>query len=891
MKTIKPQRISALTRVFEYDRACVLAVTPMVYFAFDPQGALLTEVSMWKFVPGELGAEGVLDLAMPKPRGEVIVTGRAYARNGAPQPAVAVRVKLGEVDKTLRAVGNRYWRPDSGAMSNIEPFTEMPVTWAHAYGGPSYPQNPVGKGAAPVAHPSGGEIQYLPNIEDPRRAVRSPDDRPPMPAGLAGYDMTWPQRMSKAGTYDAEWLEKLFPGLAADIDWTMFNAAPDDQQISGYFHGDEPFTIENMHPERPLLESRLPGVRVRAFVTQRERDGSEVFREVLTRLDTVHLFPHAERGVLIFRGVLPVAEDDAADVLHLVLACERMGEPRPVEHYQQVLAARLDRELGAARALRDDELMPALPPATGAMKSEERDDAAELSRMENRLKKNARARLRRQLDDARQRAVALGIDPSEAVPPELAALADEPDEAPAELEQLVELINAAEAEGAAEREKMEREKAEEHERYKVAMASIGIDGDKATADAEREAAGPPRFSAVGHIERIRALAREANGGAPVADLEAQLDDPELLERLTTQERQLREMYQRVAHMQPAVPLGDPEAARALHAQVEAAAAARESFAQRDFTGADLAGVNLAGADLRGAWFESVNLSGANLSGADLTDAVLARADLSGADLSGATLVGTNLGAAVLAGAHCPGAALENTTLVRADLRGTNLRGARMKRVDLTEALLGPTNLEGVDAPELIVIKTELAGARFVGAKLTKVTFIEVTLTEADFTGADLSAGAFVGVKAPRCVFRDARLVNFRAVSQCDLSGSDFTGATLDASTLRGNDLTGCVFANASMEKTDLSEAVLRDARFAGANAREAMFVRADLTDADLREGSFLFAVFQKARIDRADLSRANLFRADFGRVRGGARSTEGAYLEELKILPRAPHGT
>jgi uncharacterized protein YjbI with pentapeptide repeats len=891
MKTIKPQRLSALTRVFEYDRACVLAITPIVYFAFEPQGALLPEVALWKFVPGEL-ADGVLDLAMPKPRGEVLVTGRAYARNGVPQPAVAVRVKLGTVDKTLRAVGNRYWHPDSGAMSNIEPFTEMPITWANAYGGPGYAPNPVGKGAAPVAHPSGGEVQYIANIEDPRRPLQSPDDRPALPAGLAGYDMTWPQRMAKAGTYDAAWLDTLFPGLAADVDWTMFNAAPDDQQIAGSFQGDERFVLENLHPARALIESRLPGVRTRAFVTQRQRDGSEVFREVLTRLETVHLFPHAERGVLLFRGVIPVSEDDAADIVHLVLACERLGEPRPVEHYQQELTLRLDRERGAARALRDDALMPTLPPATSAMQAEARDDAAELSRMENRLKKNARARLRKQLDEARQRAVALGIDPAEAVPPELAALADEPDEAPpADFEQLIEVINAAEAEGAAEAEKMEREKAEEHERYKVAMASIGIDGDQAVADAQREAAGPPRFSAVGHIARIRSLAREANHGAPVPDLEAQLDAPELLERLLTQERQLQQMYQRIAHMQPAVRNLAPAAAAALRASVEAAAAAREGFALRDFTGADLTGVDLTGADLRGAWFESATLTNARLAGADLTDAVLARADLTGADLTGAVLTNANLGSAVLAGAHCPGAQFEGTTLMKADLRGANLRGARLERVDLTEALLGPTNLEGVVAPELIVIKTSLAGARFVSAKLTKITFVDVTLTDADFTGADMTGGAFVGVSARASVFRDARLENFRAVSACDFAGSDFTGATLDASTLRGSDLSDCEFANASLEKADLSEAQLRGARFAGANAREASFVRAELGGADLREGRFLFGNFQKARIDGVDLARANLFRADFGRVRGGARSTDGAYVEELKILPKAPHGT
>ena len=892
MKTIKPQRMSVLTRAFEFDRKCILAITPMVYFAFDPPGTILSEVAMWKFVPGELGGDTPLDLAMPKPNGEVLVTGRACARGGVAQPAVSVRVQLGAVDKTLRVVGNRYWRPDSGAVSNIEPFTTMPITWVNAYGGPSYPNNPVGKGAAPVKHPSGGEIQYLPNVEDPRRPVRSPDDRPPMPAGFSGYDFAWPQRMSKAGTYDQAWLETLFPGFARDVDWTMFNAAPDDQQIAGSFQGDETFTLENLHPERPLITSRLPGVRARAFVTQREPDGREVFREVLTKLETVHLFPHAERGVLLFRGVIPVTEDDGTDIIHLVLGCERLGEPRSVEHYQQVLALRLDRERGVAYALRDEQLMPPLPPRDNAAEAEERDPAADLARMEHRLKKNARNRLRRQLADARARAEAAGVDPATAIPAELVAMAEETDEPPVpELDQMIDLINAAEAEGKAAAEKAAQDKAADLERYRKSMASIGIDADAVIDEAEQNAAGPPKFTAVGHIEALRAAAREANGGAPVPELEARLDDPTLLQQLTTQEQQFKDMYQRVGHMQPAVrPLREDQALH-LRGLVEAAVAARESIAYRDFTGADLSGLDLSNADLRGAWFESTRLTGARLAGSDLTGAVLARADLTDADLTDATLDDANLGGAVLANAHCPGVSMKGTVLAKADLRGANFRGAKLHGVDLAGAQAGPTNFERVEAPELILYKAELHGVRFVGARLTKAAFVESTFTDADFSGADLSMAAFVGVKARGSVFRDAVMKNFRCVADCDLSGSDFTGATLDESTLRGADLRGCVFVNASMEKTDFTESKLGEARFAGAQCREGMFIRADLTQADLRDGRFIYGMFQKARIDGADLSRANLFRADFGRVRGGARSTEGAYTYELKVLPKAPHGS
>src|SRR6185312_16612224 len=107
-----------------------------------------------------------------------------------------------------------------------------------------------------------------------------------------------------------------------------------------------------MHPRRARIEERLPGVCTRAFITQKTAAG-EVFREIQTRLDTVRFFPHAERGVVIFHGMVEIEEDDGRDVLHLVLACEDLGKPRPVEHYREVLAQRLDKAKGYLLGLRD----------------------------------------------------------------------------------------------------------------------------------------------------------------------------------------------------------------------------------------------------------------------------------------------------------------------------------------------------------------------------------------------------------------------------------------------------------------------------------------------------------------------------------------------------------
>src|SRR5262249_24725048 len=157
------------------------------------------------------------------------------------------------------------------------------------------------------------------------------------------YDMTWPQRFSKVGTYDDAWLKNDFPGLARDLDPSFFNTAPLDQQIEGHFRGDEPFVIENMHPEKPRLEGKLPGLSTRCFVPQKTEEG-EALREATMRLDTVRLIPHRERGILVFRGVLKISQDDSADVTDIVAACEAMDDKKSIEHYETVRAQRLDKK-------------------------------------------------------------------------------------------------------------------------------------------------------------------------------------------------------------------------------------------------------------------------------------------------------------------------------------------------------------------------------------------------------------------------------------------------------------------------------------------------------------------------------------------------------------------
>ncbi|HRI68611.1 MAG TPA: DUF2169 domain-containing protein, partial [Polyangium sp.] len=154
MKVIKPLKLGLLHRVFENDQRCYFVVTIFLYFDVDEPKKLMGEVGMWKLVSDELGPEGgILDEGNSKTSGEVLVTGRCYAPGGKPTQVSFVRVKMANVDKRLAVLGDRRYK--LGVPTVPEPFTEMPVDWAHAFGGEGYDKNPHGKGFAPVTTPEG----------------------------------------------------------------------------------------------------------------------------------------------------------------------------------------------------------------------------------------------------------------------------------------------------------------------------------------------------------------------------------------------------------------------------------------------------------------------------------------------------------------------------------------------------------------------------------------------------------------------------------------------------------------------------------------------------------------------------------------------------------------
>jgi uncharacterized protein YjbI with pentapeptide repeats len=833
VRILKPLSQGLLLRVFEDGNRCYFSVGVLGFFAFDSSSELLSEVDLWKLAAAELGKDGVLDMCMPKPRGEVLVVGKCFAPEGRPVTAAQVALRIGNIDKTLFVVGDRFWvgKGPRKEMTEPVPFTEMPITYEHAFGGPDFQRNPLGRGHTPGETDEGEEIHPLPNIELPGALIDSRRSEPE-PAGFGPIDQMWPQRLAKAGTYDKKWHKELFPGLAEDIDWTFFNAAPEDQQIEGYFRGDEPFGIEGMHPDEPLIRARLPGIRARCFINRTAEEG-ERFEELETSLDTVWLFPHAEKGIVIHRALVEIGTDDATDVRHLMLAYERLDdEPRTFEHYREAFRRRTDEEKAHLYLLDERDLIPpGARSGIAALMDEARDKEESL------LSRNLAQKAEREKEKAKESIRQMGLDPAQFV-------ADEPREVPEpDLENLEEVAAFAEQ---AEADALAKQ-AEQEKQLRQTLSEQGIDYDEFVERAKEQAGGPPKFSAEESIQQLR---------------DAGINDPAMEEKLRQAEETLKQTYRRFAHHFGPAPLPTADEAARMREAIVAGHRDGESFAGDDLTGADLSRLELQNVDFADAMLERANLAGADLSGADLSRCVLARADLSGAKLAGAKMAETCLGAASLAGASLAGAELTQATFGQADLRGADLSGATLDGADFMEAKLAGTDFSRAALKETTFLENDLSGARFVEADLSQCMFINAKLEAVDFSGARLGSAVFVGVQAERAVCTGADMTKVCTASDASFAGADFRGANLTQAGMRGCDFSGADFEGARLELADLSECNLERAKLRGALARGARFEKSDLEGADLRQINLFEGSLMKATLRYTDLRGANLYGAE-----------------------------
>lgn len=854
MQIIKPQALGLSMRPIEHRKRFGLCVSAYLYlpFAQDERGSLWAEQSMWAFLADEM-TQPLIDEGVSKLTPEFLIHGNAYPPAG--QNACAVRAHVGSVEKTVLVFGDRYW--NGTEPSTPAPFDVMPLDGSRAYGGPDFAANPIGRGRR-----TEDGVQWLPNLELPTdRMLRS--GQAIAPAGFGALDPMHPQRVRYRGTYDANYLQQHAPGFAPDTDWHYFNVAPSDQWLQAPLTGTEAFAFHHMHPTQAVVQGRLPGLRAKAFAGYAVADGEPTIREVPLTLTTLWFFPHAERCIAVFHGLAKVAEDDASDVVSLLGAVERIGEPRADAHYMEAAQRRAHPTLGGVYSMIDTDLLP-----EGVSTHDPAVEAAKAPFAMQGLQAEAQYR-RAELDVemARDKARAMGQDPDElgiVMPPREEV--PEGDALPAYLES----------------------KLEEAEQQQWAVVEQALDLlEKGLDEAEARGVdpadlahrGPPTYRAEKELEKIR-MATRGTASEP--------DWPQLEAQLHVVEDQQRVAYWQGAHMQPsAYPMPADEAAVLRAEMRQAMAAGIRYFHGLDFTGANFSGLDLRGVDFSEAWLESVDLTGANLSGARFERAVLAHAHLDGVTAIGTDFQYANVGRASLSGAVFDGADFSGAVLMGCAFAGTQAHRARFAGANLFECTWGQADWSEADLQGQTLYRFDLQGMRWPGANLAGCNIIECEMTGVDMRGANLEGATFVTCQLDAAQLAGAQATAAIFVKGCTLVRAELNGAVLERANFGDSDLSSARLAGAMLNGANLSETKLVAADLRRAQARAALLRRAQCAGANFWGANLQDAILQHANLRGADLRQANLFSADLARVKlDTATRVDGALMARARTWPR-----
>lgn len=907
MRVIKPRRLGVMTKPVLYAGRCYCCIVTTSFFPFDRPEEIAFESDMWGLLAPMLG-DLPFDTCDPKATGEYLVLGGFHAPDGTPVLSGEVRVAVGGLEKRLSVTGDREWlQRDDGAIVATDPvpFASLPIAWPFAFGGPAFAENAVGRGHWPQG--TQRDRYPLPNIEYPGDRLTLPWDEI-APAGLLPTALDRPSRRKLAGTYDAYWAENHCPGLPEDVDWTFFQAAPEDQWFEGFLAGSESFEIENMHPDQPLLRGRVPPVRSRCLVRLKQPDGRLESVEVEMVTDTLWLLPEQRHGITLHRGWVEVAEEDLRDVEQLLVAFEWLRDPpRSAAYYEEALDGRLDRETGLQRQMQEAELYPEgwvepSPERLETLKPRQPVDPEQVA-MPPRLQRVLNARLA-EIDEAlvaaglptmEQQVTAKADDPfpdprMETIRQESRHLATTPASGPQDLpdrRRRVERIRDAALGLANDR------MTEEEQRAREACARVGLDYDALAAEARQKAPKTPKelMDFVGaELQKLeqrhpgQPAVRDAVRAAAPLPLQKSIDaHMAVYDALEVRQKTL------FGHLMELPEPPAPEAALAARADVGAALAAGGSL-----KGLRLGGLDLSDLDLRDADLTELDLTGAILRRADLSGAILSRTCLAGADLTDARLVGAkadeaNFGTAILHRADFGQADLSLANLGKATGEDARFDGAVLNQANLTEAALIRPVFAGATLEGTLFLQAVLQAPDFTGAVLKTPNFLSAKLDGARFDRAMGEQILLVSSTARDASFVDAELIRFTTMTDVDLSGADFTRAKMDQANLRGAMLYGSRFTDAHAELADFSEADARRCDFSRAWLRKAMMMRTDLTETRLDGADLMQGNLMKARLIGTSARGVNFFGAETMKMVLEDSDLTDAMIEGTKLMgPRLP---
>ncbi|MGY4730812.1 DUF2169 family type VI secretion system accessory protein [Burkholderia pyrrocinia] len=317
-----------------------------------------------------------------------------------------------------------------------------------------------------------------------------------------------------------------------------------------------------------------------------------------------------------------------------------------------------------------------------------------------------------------------------------------------------------------------------------------------------------------------------------------------------------------------------------------------SFAGCDLSDLDLSSVALERADFSDAVLEGTRFVGSRLSRATFDRALLSQADFSDADLRDATFVN----------ARAPGASFRTATLDRATLDRADFSGGDFTRASLADCRCTQAQFDASQMNEIKARGLEGDHASFVGCALDAASLPYVRLPHANFQYASLRGATLAsaqgdgtewhGAQASQVILRHATLRGSRADASSCFYQADLSGVKLDDANWDGADLRESNLCAATLDRASLSRAIACGAQLTLTCARHADLSKTDLSHADVRFANLFGASLRRAKLFGTRLQFSNLYGADcYGTVLGWAQ-VEGANVDRtLLTVPGRPELT
>lgn len=827
------------------------------------------------------------DQGLQKSRGSFAVHGTAYALSANQQQGMAVRASLGPLSKTLHVFPPRQWRKGltGWAIEQTAPLSSVPMDWSHAYGAKGYPDNPEGIGY--IADADKAEGVSLPQIEDTRVPLRSPGEKL-TPASLLPLPPQASGRMAFLGTCDEQWKNQRAPYLPLDTDPRWFDEVAQDQCSDAYWSGSEAWSVAGMHPLKSEVGGRLPGYRPRLFVQRRalanapalpkDQPVLEPIEEALLTLDTVWLFPDAERVLLLYRCTLHVTDLDGEDLAALGVGVERVGEPG--KSHEQWVAELWPQSVTVAAEAPPAEL-PAVPDVA-QLKAEmlATMQAALDSRYAGFAEKQAKAFAQAQAMAAKGD---IRIDPrllKKVQAPNLAELTrDLPTGRP--------VFDPASHQASLEA-KLAKSKSDAMQQFEQAAKKMGMDPQAMLAQAQANSAKVPPVDPLAAVDRLDlppAQKAELHNRVATQIAKFEADKAALTAKLAEQSAQIAATRPKL----PGLPTPTPRVVWSRDL-LEASHKAGEKLDGERFIDLDLSSIDLSGGVLQNCTFENCQFKQAKLVTGLFSRGRFTNCDFTQADLQQALLDSSTFKACSFSEAKLGKASLNAVRAEKSPFDGADLTQVQAPRAQFVDSTFVGATLSQSDFAGARWQGCDLSGVNLQDANLAKAQLHACTLDTADLSRAALPASSWSQVTGRAVNLSDANLQNWRIDQGCRLPALNLNNANLTKASLQYAALENATLRGANLSKALFSRCDLSHADGYHANAASADFTGSNLSHSSWQGANFLEARLRKVSLSNADLRGSNLHGLNSEGAHGRAVRLDNALMTRCRLNEDLAHG-